>query len=243
VEQLTRASQVIKDVLYSNHRIMAAAGKKKRGSAEPWNGQWGKAHGDTDTEDDGDASEDDIFYNESWNDCDLDIPNTSSNGALTGKDTTKNSKATPKPTFVKASHVLSKYEMLECQEGNSKGFVNFRSKNGVSSGGGPPRRIHPSKKFSSSAALLTQEEEQKKNNVQAIVIPEHLRATAPDPLQHLSKKSSTTATISGGIKQQQQQSSLELSQQAKKLKAEMDALKQQRAERLKALKERTKGKR
>mmetsp|Transcript_7821 Transcript_7821/g.11252 ORF Transcript_7821/g.11252 Transcript_7821/m.11252 type:complete len:132 (-) Transcript_7821:26-421(-) len=130
--------------------------------------------------------------------------------------------------------------MLECQEGNSKGFVNFRSKSAGGSGGGPSRRTYSSKKFSSSAtALLTQDEENKKNNVQAIVIPEHLRATAPDPLQHLSKKSSTTT--SGGI-QQQQQSSLELSQQAMKLKAEMDALKQQRAERLKALKERTNGK-
>ena len=87
------------------------------------------------------------------------------------------------------------------------------------------------KNFSSS---ITQDEENKKNNVQAIVIPEHLRATAPDPLQHLCKKSSTTSNGGGGTTTK---SSVELSKEAKKLKAEMEALKQQRADRLKALKE------
>ena len=79
----------------------------------------------------------------------------------------------PKPQkggFVKASSVLGKYEKLECQEGKTNGFVNFKTRT-----------------FNEPT---DQDVDAKKNR--AISVPEHLRKGLPDPFASKKAPSKTS---------------------------------------------------
>ena len=112
----------------------------------------------------------------------------------------------PKPQkggFVKASSVLGKYEKLECQEGKTNGFVNFKTR---------------------TLNEPTEEDVDAKKK-RAIYVPEHLRKGLPDPFASKKapnktselKSSSSYASASERIKAEL----AELQKQKEALKAKM----------------------
>jgi ATP-dependent DNA helicase RecQ len=142
VQKAIQASDVVKDVLMHASKV-----SKQMKTKKAWDGQWKRAHGDEEDNEYCDG------FDDNWAEGSLGI--TSSNLPEDWEDGPQ----APKPSgFRKASSILSKYESLECQENQSDGFVNFRSKE-------------------------TTDEKQRH-----IAIPEHLRKGLPDPLSHLEAK-------------------------------------------------------
>ena len=139
VQKAIQASDVVKDVLKS---VAKYSSKKNKNE---WDGQWQRPHGDDDDAYDG--------FDDRW-EGDLRITTTKDADDWEGG----RNAAFPKKGFKKASSVLAKYEMMECKEAATGGFVTFRAKD--DSG-----------------------EQQR-----PVEVPLHLRQGLPDPLSHLAKK-------------------------------------------------------
>ena len=211
VERAIQAAAVVKDVL-QQHRTY----NRKKQNLKEWDGQWMKPHNDYG--DDGYGDEED--YARDWGD-DNEVDGLRITGPACGggggggNDDFENSdldtKPKGKPNFLKASSILAKYEMLECQENNSNGFVRFRQKT-TGNGSG------------SSSNSATQQ-----RPTSSVNIPDHLRAALPDPLkQYETSKAQKAGTTT--------KSSAEHAQEAARLKEDLAKLQAERDARMKALK-------
>ena len=193
-----KVERAIQSAMVSSSSSSSQQNQKKQQAS--WDGQWSKPHGDDSglllMDDDDENEWGDNHYNE-----DGDFVNglqiTGPLSASSTSDTTNyfgassSSSKTNKKTkqapagFVKASSILDKYEAMECKSGggggSSSGFVHFKAKT--------QRTKHGGADTTSSGEAGTS------SRSVPIVIPEHLRASAPDPLQHYeTKKNSTTRT-------------------------------------------------
>jgi len=107
-----------------------------------------------------------------------------------------------KPTqkgFVKASKVLNKYEMKECQTGKKGGFVNFKTR-----------------------TFEQTDEDKEARRLRPVELPEHLRKNMPDPLAEAYKKKNDTGCDVDA------KPSAAYASEAERLKAELEALKKEK---------------
>jgi hypothetical protein len=170
VERAIQGAAVIQDVMQSSRRLIEhnRRNKKKQDS----NGQWGRPHGDDEDQRNSscalDRDEDEDFIAKDWGDDgdvigDLRITGPLSEGHPIGDDI--------RPTtggFVTASSMLSKSKrvdktlekFIKMESKSNSGFVNFRASKDEDEG--PVAR--------------------------PVVVPEHLRGSVPDPLQHYHSK-------------------------------------------------------
>jgi superfamily II DNA/RNA helicase len=211
VERAIQSAAVLTDVLKQQKKF-----SQQKKNKQAWDGQWMRPHND-----DGNDEDDEEGYRRDWGDLDNDVvdglritgPATfggnveggGSSGAFSSKDSSRK----PGRGFVKASSILAKYEVLECQENNSNGFFRFRSKS-------QPQDVA--------------------KPVTIVTIPEHLRAGLPDPWQHLNKKPSGPSNNNNN-KAFELKSSAEHAQATSQLKEDLAKLQAEREMRLKALQE------
>ena len=162
-----------------------------------WDGQWSKPHGDDsglllmDDDDASDWGDHNNYHNDGdfVNGLQITGPLSASSTSDTNNYSSKSNQNTKQAPagFVKASSILDKYEAMECKSGGgsstSSGFVHFKTKT--------QRTKHGADTSTTSSEAAGTSSRQV-----PIVIPEHLRASAPDPLQHFEtkKKSTTTST-------------------------------------------------
>lgn len=150
-------SEVVKHVFRQKH-FNGIRGKGKSSPSKEWDGQWtGPPEGGNCDDEFGD-------FDETLGPGDLGIT-----GYVCADDPSEDYGIADKNKrlggFVKATSILKKYEMLECQEGKKNGFVKFRTRSTE------PRKLDAVSK-------------------DTVVIPEHLREKFPDPLASLSKSQS-----------------------------------------------------
>lgn len=175
VERLVELSKVAKDV---------SVGVGKLKSAPKFNNKKSEQGERSDDEDDAE--------NDDWGDS---TATKGGDGPLFDDGNDNDAKKRPITTseFVRASDVLSKFEVLECQQGKKNGFVTFKPKN-------DPKPKHKPKKNSLRKMLARfggdkedEEEEGEKRlrrfrSCAGVVVPEHLRSQMPDPLERFAKK-------------------------------------------------------
>lgn len=129
VKEAFRASQVAKDVA-TYAKAYGQSIRNHNSKEQKWDGQWLQPHGEDEEENDKEEEEDDYWNEDSFgmlSDTIKDNPlqincksnNTKNHNLTQGRITSG---------FEKASSILSKYEMLECQKGQTNGFHTFKSK-------------------------------------------------------------------------------------------------------------------
>ncbi|KAL7563110.1 hypothetical protein ACA910_012294 [Epithemia clementina (nom. ined.)] len=131
---------------------------RKSTSNDKWDGQWDAPHGDGNYDND-----DDDWNGEALESDGLLI--RSSGDPMASESCQHNNKGRAGKKSVKS--LLDKYEAIECLENQKNGFVSFRSrvKGGVTKN-------------------EDEGESSERKATRGIVIPEHLRKDAPDPMQH-----------------------------------------------------------
>jgi superfamily II DNA helicase RecQ len=151
IQNAAQAALVVKDVLKTSSTLTS-----KMKEATHWDGQWDQPHGDN--VDDCDGGQD--CGDDPWMDVDLGI--THSSGDDLWEDSLRDvpPQSMGKTGFQTASSILAKYEMLECQEKRSDGFVRFQSIEATEVSTSKPKPVE---------------------------IPKHLRAGLPDPLGHFNR--------------------------------------------------------
>ena len=207
VERSIQAAAVVKDVIQQQRNY-----SRKKQEQKEWDGQWVRPHND-----DGEGEDRDFEaeYARDWGD-DIDglritgpASGTGGGGSYGEPELHIDNKPKGKASFVKASSILDKYEMMECQESNSNGFVRFRQKSDTTT----------------------------QKPASTVTIPDHLRAALPDPLKHYEKKEQKNATTKKSSAEHAKETA-RLKEDLAKLKAErearMKALKAKQANRLAA---------
>mmetsp|Transcript_1996 Transcript_1996/g.4263 ORF Transcript_1996/g.4263 Transcript_1996/m.4263 type:complete len:351 (-) Transcript_1996:3607-4659(-) len=207
VEQSMHSSTATKDVRRQMKGIQKRGGNEK----QPWNGQWGKPHGDFGDDDENAIASD-------WGDrClmagDLRVTGPLGADAEDFPSSSRSFSGNQKPGFVKASDILSKYESMEGRYGRRND-----DEEGYGYGYGYGGETH----------------QNTKKTTRSINIPEHLKASL-----RAASDFTTANNILQKKKAPKPLTSTDHANKAKEIEERLRKMKEEREQRLKSLQAKT----